>query len=361
MHVRWIFVFSSACGSRARARGRARSTWSRSASTDASLPRERPLRSIAAHRRPLSRKRRCGGCSVVLRRRAKTVGGELRRAPARTGSARSASTTGSARLTAAGTAESSGSSYAIFASSACSMSVAADARRRRPCGWRRARRARASKPSRSIVSSPMRTFFSDVTSGLQTSSSWSLWSSAASIARVEQRPGVDDDGLVRAARRVEHGRELRLADHVGLLGPLAAPAARASPVRGSVLTNAFSFSTSMSPAEAARSAIVARGVTASVSAESPNCRSRSTSSVSHARARSRDREVRREHGLAAAALRREDGHDLARSPLRRCRARRLAEREQQRLGRLRQDERRRPRRPRGRSRRSRSARRRRRG
>ncbi len=36
----------------------------------------------------------------------------------------------------------------------------------------------------------------------------------------------------------------------------------------------------MAPAEAARSAIVARGETASVSAESPNCRSRSTRSVS---------------------------------------------------------------------------------
>ena len=185
-----------------------------------------------------------------------------------------------------------------------------------------------SKPSRSIVSSPMRTFFSDVTSGLQMSSSWSVWSSAASIAAVEERPGVDDDcartrcAPRRAPPRARSGRPRRP------LRASAAPAAQPSPVRGSVLTNARSFSASMSPADAARSAIVARGVTASVSAESPNCRSRSTRSVrTPERAVATARFVASD-GLAAAALRREDGDDLAgaRSPSAAIAALRIANR-----------------------------------
>ena len=50
-------------------------------------------------------------------------------------------------------------------------------------------------------------------------------------------------------------------------------------MRVSVLTKALSFAASRSPAEVARFAIVARGATANVSAESPNWRSRSISSV----------------------------------------------------------------------------------
>ena len=187
MHVRWMFVFSSACGSRARCRIELRSSRRRSASSDESVPRENPLLSgtlIVG----LSAGIGVGGSSSTRRQEVPERRTASSSATAReNGLDASARTMGSARLTAEGTSGSSGRSYAISASSATSMSRRSTppaAPSRLATSEIRSR----SKPSRSIVSIPMRTFFSDVTSGLQTSRSWSVKSSAASIAASKRGP-----------------------------------------------------------------------------------------------------------------------------------------------------------------------------
>ena len=78
--------------------------------------------------------------------------------------------------------------------------------------------------------------------------SWSVWSSAASIAASNSGP-VSMTTVVRAPRGLEHGGDLRLTDDVGLLRP-SRRREHERPVRGSLATNASSFSTSMSPADA---------------------------------------------------------------------------------------------------------------
>ena len=55
-----------------------------------------------------------------------------------------------------------------------------------------------SKPSRSIVSSPMRTFLSDVASGLQTRELVGVVE-CREHRSVEERTGVDDDRVIPAA------------------------------------------------------------------------------------------------------------------------------------------------------------------
>ncbi len=128
MHVRWIFVFSSACGSRARARDGAPVDLEALGENRRVAAAREAVAVDRAHRRPRRRKRRCALAPPARRlpAPAKTDGARARDR-AREAAASSATTTGSARLTAAGTAGSSGSSKAIFASSACSMSLVADA------------------------------------------------------------------------------------------------------------------------------------------------------------------------------------------------------------------------------------------
>ena len=88
MHVRWIFVFSSACGSRARCAHEPRSTWRRSASTDASVLARQAVAVDRAHRRPRRRKRRCAAPRVRPRTPERRRRRRASRAPARTGSSR---------------------------------------------------------------------------------------------------------------------------------------------------------------------------------------------------------------------------------------------------------------------------------
>ena len=109
----------------------------------------------------------------------------------------------------------------------------------------------------------------------------SVWSSAASIARVEERPRVDDDrARTRLPRGVENRGELGLADHVA---PLRDARRRqhsecqrgAGPCRRT--PSACRCRCRRSRRRGRRSSRA--GSLASVSAESPNCRSRSTRSV----------------------------------------------------------------------------------
>ena len=137
---------------------------------------------------------------------------------------------------------------------------AAESRRARPTRLATRDTRSRSKPSRSIVSSPMRTFFNDVTSGLQISSSRSVWSSAASIAASKSGPVSMTTALVaRCAPPSSTAASSACADDVGLLGSLRRRQHSQPGARVDCSTNARSFSASMSPADAARSAIVARG------------------------------------------------------------------------------------------------------
>ena len=180
----------------------------------------------------------------------------------------------------------------------------------RPRGWRRARRAPRSKPSRSVVSRPMRTFFNDVTSGLQMSSKRSVWSSAASIAASKRGP-VSMTIASYALRAASSTAASTAWPTTSASSGRRGAGSTASPERGSMLTKAASLSASMSPAEAARSAIVARGVTAERQCRVAELQIEVDEERSHSGARGRDREVRGEHCLAASALGREDGDDLA--------------------------------------------------
>ena len=161
MQARWILVFSSACGSRARARTGPWSAWSRSASTEASL-REKPLSIALLIDGPSAGSGAARGParSVCLCRPRKTASASRPAARVRSWllSSRRARQRAVDRGRHRGIVRQLERDLRVQRVPRCRR---ARQRPRRRCGWRRARRARAAKPSRSIVSSPMRTFFSD--------------------------------------------------------------------------------------------------------------------------------------------------------------------------------------------------------
>ena len=137
------------------------------------------------------------------------------------------------------------------------------------------------KPSRSIVSRPMRTFLSDVTSGLQMRSSWSLWSSARFSRRRTAGPVSITTAAYASSCCGEDGGELGRADHVGLLRPPQRRAALRDPLPGKVPRDVRLPASRhrCRPARPRGRRSSPAGSAPSVKAESPNCRSRSTRSV----------------------------------------------------------------------------------
>ena len=191
-----------------------RSTWRRSARTDASVLRKRPLRSIVLIADP------AGASGAGERTLSLGV-------PVKTKSARCASgarnlpppsaTTGRARLIAAGTAESSGNSNAILASSASSMS----SRRRHP--WRRA--VHDQRDPLAVEAQPVDRLEPDPDVlqrrhlGIADEQQLVGVVERREQRSVEERPGVDDDRVVGGASGLQHGSELLLTHDVRLFGP----------------------------------------------------------------------------------------------------------------------------------------------